>query len=281
MGGLVFAAEAAGGGGMPLWQYIVTTLVALLAAGGGIAALVTLARKRVRVRTSLGFQDSDYYRSTTGEEALRIVTDASAWPPPAGVMDAPPLRPRLLLDVRNESDNALTVDAVEVAFDALDAVEEARQSAIIVELEPDATAETLAATADGLGLELLGQLAAMARYRVPTDADVPGLIERLRAERGVRDAFEDATGHAHSEIVRTEPVDLNLDPGRRAYSHRIAHTLAAHDALTVPIDLGATVSLRGSGTVTLVFAGTKRRRVADLSVELRLPAYVQTLAKAA
>jgi hypothetical protein len=280
--GVFVAAASAGGDGTPLWQWIVGTVVAVLAAGSGIVAFVKWWQGRSRLTSRLGFEDNDYYRSWGGHDLIKIASVPSALPSVQQAESAPPMRLRLLLDVTNDGDETVALDSMELAFDSVEALTAPPTQAIIATLAPGADTERIAGLAERLGLDLRETGPGLARYVVrDRGADVAVLAQRLKAESDViMDAFADSEGHAHTEFVATEPVDINLRPDRLAYSYRIAHTLTGHDTLTVPIDLGAVAPLRGRASITLCYGGRRRTRVGALEVDLRLPAYVQTVEKA-
>jgi hypothetical protein len=253
-------------------------VIALLGAASGLTAIRDMLRRRVKVSSTLGFEESGYYEVARRGDVLRIMAQTAAWPEPSAVAGAAPLRPTVLLNFRNERDDPVTVDAVELSFSSLEPLDPAPPPAIIVTLAPGADWDAVRRTAERLGLALDEATAGAHRY-VANDAERTGaeLAAQLARDDSVADAFPDAAGQADTPWVATEPVNLNLRTGKREYSHRVGHTVAGHDAITIPLTLGSNGPLRGRGKVTVRYLTDRSDPAGELDLELRFPSFVRTV----
>jgi hypothetical protein len=264
-----------------LLQWVITTFLALLGAGGGVAAYLRIFRPpRPKLVSRLWLLESPYYELSEDQAVRRIRRTAVPLPGPSQA-GAQPLYPKLELDVTNPTDKRISVNAVRLRFSRLQALRQLAPAP--VELVVQYRAGTPAARREALerkhGLALAESEDDLYTYRLGEgDSDAAAVLGHIQSEADiVEHAFTNEVGEPHKKFTVTETVDVKLSPGSYDYTYLIAHTVAPHDTVKIPVSVGASESLNGVASVEVVFESDKSHDAGALEVTVEVPDYAETL----
>lgn len=256
-----------------LLMWLVTTFIALLAAGGGVVAYLRYFRPpRPKLLSRLWMLDNPYYELIEDQSKLSIRRNNTALPGPAHA-EASSLYPALELDVTNPTGSRISINAIRLSFAKIRAL---RPAEIVVQFRPGASAESREALARKHGLQLVESDDDLYTYWLST-GQAADVVAQVEAESEIVEyAFTNEGGEPHKRFTVTKKVDVKLEPERRDYTYLIAETVAPHDSVKIPVFIGASESITGTASVTIMFEADKSHDVGELEIMIEVPDYVLT-----